>query len=96
MSNVYEILERPLITEKSSSLLQAHNHVTFKVKRDANKTQIKEAVQKIFNVTVLDVNTSVVKGKWKRFGRTVGKTKNWKKAIVLLKAGDKIDAFEGA
>lgn len=94
--DVYRILEKPLVTEKSTLMQEQSNRVIFQVKRSANKLQIKEAVQKIFSVTVLDVNTINVKPKDRRFGRHVGKTKAWKKAIVLLKAGDKIDFFEGA
>ena len=71
------------------------NRVMFQVKRSANKLQIKEAVQNIFNVTVLGVNTINVKPKTQRFGRHQGQTKAWKKAIVLLKEGDRIDFFEG-
>ena len=94
--DVYKVLEKPLITEKSTLMQEQGNRVMFRVKRSANKLQIKEAVQKIFNVTVLGVNTLNVKPKDRRFGRHVGKTKQWKKAIVLLKDGDKIDFFEGA
>lgn len=94
-ARLYKILEQPLVTEKSAQALAETNRVSFRVRRSANKLQIKEAVQKIFNVTVLDVNTLIVKGKHKKFGRQVGLTKAWKKAIVLLKEGDKIDIFEG-
>ena len=88
--NHYRILEKPLITEKSTMMQEHGNRVMFQVNRTANKLQIKEAVQNIFNVTVLDVNT-----KGRRFGRHQGQTKAWKKAIVLLKEGDRIDFFEG-
>ena len=93
--NHYGILEKPLITEKSTMMQEHGNRVMFQVKRSANKLQIKEAVQNIFNVTVLDVNTINVKPKTQRFGRHQGQTKAWKKAIVLLKEGDRIDFFEG-
>ena len=93
--NHYSILEKPLITEKSTMMQEHGNRVMFQVKRSANKLQIKEAVQNIFNVTVLDVNTINVKPKTQRFGRHQGQTKAWKKAIVLLKEGDRIDFFEG-
>ncbi len=92
----YRILEKPLITEKSTMMQEHGNRVMFQVQRSANKMQIKEAVQKIFNVTVLGVNTINVKSKSRRFGRHKGQTKAWKKAIVLLKEGDRIDFFEGA
>ena len=93
--NHYSILEKPLVTEKSTMMQEQGNRVMFQVKRSANKLQIKEAVQNIFNVTVLDVNTINVKPKTQRFGRHQGQTKAWKKAIVLLKEGDRIDFFEG-
>jgi large subunit ribosomal protein L23 len=93
--NHYSILEKPLITEKGTLMQEQGNRVMFQVKRSANKLQIKEAVQNIFNVTVLDVNTINVKSKSRRFGRHQGQTKAWKKAIVLLKEGDRIDFFEG-
>jgi large subunit ribosomal protein L23 len=94
--DLYRVLEKPLITEKSTLMQEQGNRVMFQVSRSANKLQIKEAVQKIFKVTVLDVNTINVKPKSKRFGRHMGQTKAWKKAIVLLKEGDRIDFFEGA
>ena len=94
-SRLYQILEKPLVTEKSAQALAESNRVSFRVRRFANKLQIKEAVEKIFSVTVLDVHTLVVKGKRKRFGRQMGMSKDWKKAIVRLKEGDKIDIFEG-
>jgi large subunit ribosomal protein L23 len=93
--NHYSILEKPLVTEKSTMMQEQGNRVMFQVKRSANKLQIKEAVQNIFNVTVLDVNTINVKPKTQRFGRHQGQTKAWKKAIVLLKEGDRIDFFDG-
>jgi large subunit ribosomal protein L23 len=93
--NHYSILEKPLVTEKSTMMQEQGNRVMFQVRRSANKLQIKEAVQNIFNVTVLDVNTINVKPKSRRFGRHQGQTKAWKKAIVLLKEGDRIDFFEG-
>ncbi len=95
-TDYYRILEKPLVTEKSTMMQEQGNRVIFQVKRSANKMQIKEAVQSIFNVTVLDVNTINVKPKSRRMGRHVGLTKAWKKAIVLLKEGDRIDFFEGA
>jgi large subunit ribosomal protein L23 len=94
-TNHYSILEKPLITEKSTMMQEQGNRVMFQVKRSANKLQIKEAVQNVFNVTVLDVNTINVKPKTQRFGRHQGQTKAWKKAIVLLKEGDRIDFFDG-
>ncbi len=95
-TDYYRILEKPLITEKSTMMQEQGNRVMFQVKRSANKMQIKDAVQSIFNVTVLHVNTINVKPRSRRMGRHVGLTKAWKKAIVLLKEGDRIDFFEGA
>ncbi len=95
-TDYYRILEKPLVTEKSTMMQEQGNRVMFQVKRSANKMQIKEAVQSIFNVTVLGVNTINVKPRSRRMGRHVGLTKAWKKAIVLLKEGDRIDFFEGA
>lgn len=96
MDHLYRILEKPLITEKSTQLLEHGNWVAFRVSLDSNKIQIKEAVERIFNVTVLKVNTSNVIGKTRRFGKNLGRTQMWKKAMLLLKDGDKIDIIEGA
>ena len=96
MSDHFQILKKPLVTEKSTQLLADGNWVCFRVDSSANKIQVKQAVEKIFNVTVLQVNTMVVSGKNRRFGQNVGQTKPWKKAMLRLKEGDKIDLFEGA
>ena len=96
MSDHFQILKKPLVTEKSTQLLADGNWVCFRVDSSANKVQVKHAVEKIFNVTVLRVNTMVVSGKNRRFGQKVGRTKPWKKAMLRLKEGDKIDLFEGA
>lgn len=93
--NARDVIKRPVISEKSYDLL-AENKYTFYVNPDANKIEIKKAIEEIFNVTVLNVNTMNVKGKTKRMGRAVGKTPDRKKAIVSLKEGDKIEVFEGA
>ena len=90
MSNYRDIIKAPIITEKSSSLA-ANNVITFSVDTRANKTQIKQAVEKIFNVKVESVNTVNVKPKKKRVGRYVGKTNKVKKAIVKLKVGSSIE-----
>jgi large subunit ribosomal protein L23 len=96
MSDHFQILKKPLVTEKSTQLLADGNWVCFRVDSGANKIQVKQAVEKVFNVTVLQVNTMVVSGKNRRFGKSVGRTKPWKKAMLRLKEGDKIDLFEGA
>ena len=91
----HRIIQKPLVTEKSMQLLHGTNRVSFQVNLKANKFQIKAAVEKIFNVTVENVNVMVVHGKTRRFGRYQGFTGNWKKAVVKLKEGDKIELFEG-
>jgi len=89
------ILLRPIITEKTTSL-GSKNCVVFEVSTSANKYQIKSQVESNFNVTVIRVNTSIVPGKTKRVGRSKKTTRStaWKKAIVQLKSGDKIDLFD--
>lgn len=91
MSNYRDVIKAPIITEKSADLAQNKNTITFRVLKDANKTQIKQAVEKIFNVKVESVNTVNVKPKKKRMGRYVGKTSSYKKAIVKLKEGSSIE-----
>ena len=93
--NLYEILRRPLITEKST-VLQAQGKYAFEVASEANKPQIKQAVEKAFKVEVTAVNVVIVPGKRRRLGRRQLPAKPWKKAIVTLKPGDKIELFEGA
>ena len=94
--NLYDTIIRPVITEKTTAQKDAANQVTFEVARRANRVEIKQAVEKIFNVQVAAVNTQHIKGKIKRRGRIVGKRKNWKKAIVTLMPGQRIGFFEGA
>jgi len=84
------------LTEKANLLREQHNQFVFEVARTANKVEIKQAVQKLFNVRVTDVNTMVLRGKDRRMGRGYAKTQNWKKAIVTLKEGDSIDFFADA
>jgi large subunit ribosomal protein L23 len=92
-----QVIRRPIIlTEKANQLREKHNQVVFEVSRAANKVQIRDAVQKLFNVQVTDVNTMVMRGKDRRMGRGYAKTQNWKKAIVTLKEGDSIDFFTDA
>ena len=91
----YAVLLRPIITEKTTVLTGADKYV-FEVDLRANKNQIKEAVQKLFNVKVESVNTMVYRGKDRRMGRGYAKMQNWKKAVVTLKAGDSIDFFADA
>ncbi|MEJ5348388.1 MAG: 50S ribosomal protein L23 [Desulfosoma sp.] len=91
----YSILKRPLITEKSTSDKEEHNKLHFEVDRRANKIEIKEAVEKIFKVDVLEVRTLTVKGYNKRVGRHVVRTGDWKKAVVTIKPGQRVEFFEG-
>ncbi|GAB4170557.1 MAG: 50S ribosomal protein L23 [Geothermobacteraceae bacterium] len=93
MKPVHQILKRPLITEKTSMIREGGNTVAFEVARDANKIEIKQAVEKAFDVKVENVNTVLVAGKVKRFGRNFGKRSNWKKAYVTLAEGNEIDLF---
>ena len=95
MGNAYRIIRRPLITEKSTLQKELHNQLAFEVDRRANKIEIKKAVEKIFRVQVQDVRTMNYEGKRKRLGRTEGRRPHWKKAIVTLKPGEKIEFFEG-
>jgi large subunit ribosomal protein L23 len=93
--NPYEIVKRPLITEKSTIQKEANNQLTFEVDRKANRVEIRHAVEKIFNVRVVRVRTMQTKGKVKRVGRTLGKRRDWKKAVVTLARGENIEFFEG-
>ncbi len=89
-----EVLRRPLITEKNA-ILQAQNKYAFEVAKEANKPQIKQAVEKAFQVKVTAVNVTKVSGKTRRVGRRMVQTAPWKKAFVTLRPGDKIEFFEG-
>jgi len=91
----YDIIRRPLVTEKTTLQKELHNKVSFEVDRRANRVEIKKAVEKIFDVRVNDVRTLQVKGKVKQRGRIIGKRKDWKKAIVTLMPGERIEFFEG-
>ncbi len=91
----YKIIKRPLITEKTNIQKEEYNKVTFEVDGSANRVEIRRAVEKIFNVRVANVRTMQVRGKVKRRGKILGKRRNWKKAIVTLMAGERIEFFEG-
>src|SRR5207247_7032133 len=91
----HQVLLKPRITEKGSRMAETSPVVIFEVARDANKTEIKNAVQAAFNVEVEDVRTVLVRGKIKRRGRSIGQRSNWKKAIVTLAEGHTIDFFGG-
>ena len=102
----HQIIKRPLLTEKSNRLKETGgtpgvdedslaSKVLFEVHDDANKIQIRQAIEELFKVKVADVCTQIVRGKVKRMGRFVGQRSNWKKAIVTLQSGNKIEFFEG-
>lgn len=104
----HHIIKRPLLTEKGTRLRETGGRlpgsvtedevkpkVFFEVADDANKIEIKQAVEALFNVKVADVHTQIVRGKERRVGRFIGRRSNWKKAIITLHKGNKIDFFEG-
>lgn len=92
--NIYEVIKKPLISEKSTIAKDDNNVVAFVVNRNANKIEIKTATEQLFNVKVDSVRTINVAGKSKRVGRTMGKRSNWKKAYVTLQKGSSVDFFE--
>jgi large subunit ribosomal protein L23 len=91
----HEIIIRPLITEKTSIQKEMFNKVSFEVDRRANRIEIKQAIESIFNVRVASVKTMQITGKTKQRGRITGKRRDWKKAIVTMMPGERIDFFEG-
>jgi large subunit ribosomal protein L23 len=95
MMDLYSIIREPHIAEKGNIAKERYNQVTFKVAKNANKIAIKQAVENIFKTKVVDVKTINVIGKKKRVGRNIGKKPDWKKAIVKLAPGEKIEFFEG-
>jgi len=94
MKDPRRVVMRPLVTEKATTLKDERNQVTFQVAMDANKVEVRRAVETIFKVKVTDVRTQVVFGKEKRMGRFVGRRPSWKKAVVTLGPGSKIELFE--
>jgi large subunit ribosomal protein L23 len=94
--DVRRAIVSPVVSEKSYLLVQAHNQYTFRVLDTANKVEIRQAVEELFDVTVTDVRVVKVQPKPKRRGRSMGTRPGWKKAIVELVPGDSIDIFEGA
>jgi len=93
MNRYYEIIQAPIITEQTMNLIDDFNRYTFKVAKDANKIEIKNAIEAIFEVNVVKVNTILVKPKFKRMGQHEGYTAAYKKAIVELEEGQTIEAF---
>jgi large subunit ribosomal protein L23 len=96
MKAYHHLIKGSIITEKTHQLREVGNKVTFKVGVNANKIEIRKAIEELFKVKVLAVNTIHMKGKKKRLGRTQGVRPDWKKAIVTLAPGEKIAGFEGA
>ena len=94
MKRIEDVIRRPIINEKSTLLRRAGNQYVFAVDLKANKQEVAEAVSSLFDVKVVDVNTCVMPGKTKRFGRTFGHVNKWKKAIVTLAEGQEIDFFD--
>ena len=93
MRSVYEVIKRPIISEKSTALAEVGNRFAFEVAPACNKQEIRDAIQRLFNVNVREVRTMIMHGKVKRVGKFESKRANWKKAIVTLKEGQKIDFF---
>lgn len=91
---IYDVIKRPIVTEKTAFQRDANSTYVFEVSLDADKPLIKDSVEKLFEVKVGDVRTVIMPGKYKRFGKHSGKTKRWKKAYVTLKEGN-IELFEG-
>ncbi len=95
MKSPDKIVLRPIVTEKSNVLQEKGNQVMFRVAKDANKIEIRGAVEKLFGVKVLAVRTIRAPLKWKRVGKHIGRRPSWKRAIVRLREGDKIEFFSG-
>ena len=93
--NIYQIIKKPLVTEKGLSLKETENRYAFVVDLRADKQSIRNAVERLFKVHVLNVKTAIVRGKDKRVGRNIGRKSNWKKALVRIKEGEKIELFAG-
>ena len=94
LERFYSIIQKPVLSEKATYDTSGRNAYHFRVPIDANKIEIKNAIQSLFGVTVLDVNTLVIRGKFKRMGCGHAKLRNWKKAIITLKQGDEIKFFD--
>ncbi len=95
MKDAYQVILKPLLSEKGTRLKEEANQYVFRVAKTANKVEIKQAIEQLFKVTVLQVRSVRMQGKVKRLGRFQGRQPNWKKAIVTLKAGESIELYEG-
>ena len=96
MKSPQDIIQAPLISEKGTQLTESANVVLFKVRPDANKIEVKQAIETLFKVKVVQIRMARYLGKVRRIGRNMGRRPDWKKAYVTLKDGDKIDFFGGA
>lgn len=96
MNNVYTVIKKPLFTEKGSALKESENKLLVEVAKDSNKLEIKKAIEEIFKVKVEKVATIKTHGKWKKYGKSIGKRSDRKKALITLKKGEKLDFIEGA
>jgi len=96
MKDFYSIIRKPLFTEKGSSLKENENKILVEVAKDSNKIEIKKAIEENFKVKVDKIATITVRGKWKKYGRSIGKRPDTKKAIITLKKGEKLEFIEGA
>lgn len=96
MNSIFSIIKRPLFTEKGSNIKEAENKILVEVNMNTNKLEIKKAMEEIFKVKVEKVATITTNGKWKRYGKFIGKRSDRKKAIITLKKGEKLDFIEGA
>lgn len=94
MRTIYEVIKRPVISEKGAALAEVAGKYVFEVASDANKLEIKQAIQQLFNVKVKKIHTAIMQGKTKRFARSIVKRPNWKKAMVTLQEGQKIEFFQ--
>ncbi len=93
--DIYSVIKKPLVTEKSTIARDEDNKYFFEVDRDATKIDIRNAIEKIFKVKVMNIHTANVTGKKKRMGRIVGRRRNWKKAVVTVAPDNAIEVFEG-
>jgi large subunit ribosomal protein L23 len=93
--DIYQVIKEPHITEKANLQKEGANQISFNVHRQANKIEIRQAVETLFRAKVLDVKTMNVRGKFRRMGRNIGKKSDWKKAVVKLAPGESIEFFEG-
>ena len=96
MKSLYSVIKKPLFTEKGSNLKESQNKILVEVAKDANKVEVRKAIEEIFKVKVEKVATINVEGKRKRHGKSIGRRSDRKKAIVTLKKGEKLDFIEGS